>query len=64
MLTAFDRKKSQTETINAMPLYPTESILWDENQVRLQTILSSVTAPGLLRPEALGNPASIVNCSA
>ena len=37
MLTAFERKKSQTETINAMPLYPTESILWDENQVRLLT---------------------------
>ena len=29
----FERQKSQTEIVNAMPLYPTETILWDENQV-------------------------------
>ena len=29
----FERQKLQTEIVNAMPLYPTESILWDENQV-------------------------------
>ena len=29
----FERRKSQTEIVNAMPLYPTESILWDANQV-------------------------------
>jgi intron-binding protein aquarius len=29
----YERQKSQTEIVNAMPLYPTEAILWDENQV-------------------------------
>lgn len=29
----YERQKLQTEIVNAMPLYPTESILWDENQV-------------------------------
>lgn len=33
MLYAYERRKFQTETINAMPLYPTENILWDENQI-------------------------------
>lgn len=28
-----ERQKSQTEIVNAMPLYPTEAILWDDNQV-------------------------------
>ena len=32
-MAAFERKRSQTESINAMPLYPTEGILWDDNQV-------------------------------
>ena len=30
---AYEQRKFQTETINAMPLYPTETILWDENQI-------------------------------
>lgn len=30
---AYERRKSQTEIINAMPLYPTENSLWDENQI-------------------------------
>ena len=29
----YERQKSQTEIVNAMPLYPTEAILWDDNQV-------------------------------
>ena len=33
MVSAYERRKSQTDTVNAMPLYPTEAILWDENQV-------------------------------
>ena len=33
LLTAFERRRFQTEVINAMPLYPTEAVLWDENQV-------------------------------
>ena len=30
---AYEQRKSQTEIINAMPLYPTENALWDENQI-------------------------------
>ena len=56
MLTAFERKKSQTETINAMPLYPTESILWDENQVRFLTLERTHACCGLKLSTAL--PAS------
>ena len=33
LLTSFERRRFQTEVINAMPLYPTEAVLWDENQV-------------------------------
>lgn len=33
MLGAFERRKSQRDVINAMPLYPTEGILWDETQI-------------------------------
>lgn len=33
MVAAFERRKSQRDTINAMPVYPTEGILWDENQI-------------------------------
>ncbi len=29
----YERQKSQTEIVNAMPLYPTEAVLWDDNQV-------------------------------
>ena len=28
-----ERKRSQLEVINEMPLYPTEKIIWDENIV-------------------------------
>ena len=28
-----ERRMSQLEAINALPLYPTEEILWDENIV-------------------------------
>lgn len=31
--TSFERRRFQTEAINLMPLYPTEAVLWDENQV-------------------------------
>lgn len=33
LYTAFQRRQFQTEVINIMPLYPTEAVLWDENQV-------------------------------
>ena len=33
LLYGYERRRFQTETINAMPLYPTETILWDENQI-------------------------------
>jgi hypothetical protein len=33
VVSKYERQKSQTETVNAMPLYPTEAILWDDNQV-------------------------------
>ena len=33
MLTTYEQRTSQTEAVNAMPLYPTEAILWDDNQV-------------------------------
>ncbi len=33
VVSKYERRKSQTDTVNAMPLYPTEAILWDENQV-------------------------------
>ena len=33
VVSKYERRRSQTETVNAMPLYPTEAILWDENQV-------------------------------
>ncbi|KAL3158109.1 hypothetical protein ABBQ32_011710 [Trebouxia sp. C0010 RCD-2024] len=33
MVTTYERRRFQTEVINELPLYPTEAILWDENQV-------------------------------
>jgi intron-binding protein aquarius len=33
LLRTYERRKFQTEVINEMPLYPTEAVLWDENQV-------------------------------
>lgn len=33
MLATYAQRTSQTEAVNAMPLYPTEAILWDDNQV-------------------------------
>jgi len=33
LVRGFEKRRFQTETINAMPLYPTETILWDENQI-------------------------------
>jgi len=33
MVSTYERRRFQTEVINKLPLYPTESILWDENQV-------------------------------
>ncbi|KAK9863382.1 hypothetical protein WJX84_010246 [Apatococcus fuscideae] len=33
MVSTYERRRFQTEIINDMPLYPTEAILWDENQV-------------------------------
>ncbi|KAA6418260.1 MAG: embryo defective protein [Trebouxia sp. A1-2] len=33
MVSTYERRRFQTEVINELPLYPTESILWDENQV-------------------------------
>ena len=33
MVSSYERRRFQTEVINELPLYPTEAILWDENQV-------------------------------
>ena len=33
MVSTYERRRFQTEVINEMPLYPTEGILWDPNQV-------------------------------
>ena len=33
MVSTYERRRFQTEVINELPLYPTESVLWDENQV-------------------------------
>lgn len=33
MLATYERRRFQTDFINEMPLYPTERLLWDENQV-------------------------------
>ena len=33
VVAAYEKRRAQTEIINAMPLYPTEKLLWDENQV-------------------------------
>ena len=32
-MAAYEKRRAQTEIINTMPLYPTEKLLWDENQV-------------------------------
>lgn len=29
----YERRRFQREVINEMPLYPTEGLLWDENQI-------------------------------
>lgn len=34
VISAYERRKSQRAAINAMPLYPSEAVLWDEAQVR------------------------------
>lgn len=33
MLASYERRKSQREVINDMPLYPTEAVLFDEKQI-------------------------------
>lgn len=33
MLSTYERRRSQREVINEIPLYPTENILWDESQI-------------------------------
>jgi intron-binding protein aquarius len=33
MLSTFERRKSQREVVNEIPVYPTETIMWDENQI-------------------------------
>jgi len=33
MMYTYERRRFQREVINEMPLYPTEGILWDENQI-------------------------------
>lgn len=33
MVATYEARVSQTEAVNAMPMYPTEGILWDDNQV-------------------------------
>jgi hypothetical protein len=33
MVSSYQRRKPQAELVNEMPLYPTEALLFDENQV-------------------------------
>ena len=33
LLASFEARQLQTRAVTAMPLYPTEAILWDDNQV-------------------------------
>ena len=33
LLSTYERRRSQREVVNEMPLYPTETLLWDESQV-------------------------------
>lgn len=33
LVTSFERRQSQRESINALPLYPNEKVMWDENLV-------------------------------
>lgn len=33
LVTSFERRQSQRESINALPLYPNETVMWDENLV-------------------------------
>ncbi len=33
MVSTYERRRFQREVINEMPLYPTEGVLWDENQI-------------------------------
>ncbi|KAG2449906.1 hypothetical protein HYH02_000012 [Chlamydomonas schloesseri] len=33
LLSAYERRRSQREVVNEMPLYPTEGLLWDESQI-------------------------------
>ena len=33
LLATFEQRQLQTQAVTAMPLYPTEAILWDDNQV-------------------------------
>lgn len=33
VVSAYQRRASQRAAINAMPLYPTEGLLWDTNQI-------------------------------
>jgi intron-binding protein aquarius len=33
LVSTYERRRSQREVINEMPLYPTEGLLWDENQI-------------------------------
>ncbi len=33
LVATYERRRSQREVVNEMPLYPTEGLLWDESQV-------------------------------
>jgi hypothetical protein len=33
MAATYEARRGQMETVNALPLYPTETILWDENVI-------------------------------
>ncbi|KAK2168383.1 hypothetical protein LSH36_17g07036 [Paralvinella palmiformis] len=36
LISYHERRKSQLESLNAMPLYPTEDVIWDENIVPME----------------------------
>ncbi|KAI8476245.1 MAG: hypothetical protein J3K34DRAFT_511964 [Monoraphidium minutum] len=45
VVAAYERRRSQRAAINAMPLYPSEAVLWDEAQARVPSDHYSGDAP-------------------
>ena len=66
---AHERRKSQRQAINELPLYPTETVLWDENVVPSvnytgQAVLALPNASNLSAPLAsVGRPTANVSAN-